>query len=92
MKYGWMKLNLNRQIIGDLAMSTLLCNSSYARDCRLLRILDVVNMTGVPRSTIYLKMKRKEFPQQVNIGARSVAWVESEILDWIKSNLEKREN
>lgn len=71
-------------------MNTYSCNSLPLPECRLLRIPDVIDMTGMPRSTIYLKMKNKEFPQQVNIGARSVAWVESEILDWIKSNLEKR--
>ncbi|MRS17969.1 AlpA family phage regulatory protein [Enterobacteriaceae bacterium RIT692] len=71
-------------------MNAFSCDSLRLPECRLLRIHDVVDMTGVPRTTIYLKMKSKEFPQQVNIGKRSVAWVESEILDWIKSNLEKR--
>ncbi|UVC28254.1 AlpA family transcriptional regulator [Pantoea sp. SOD02] len=71
-------------------MNTIPCNSLHLPEYRLLRIPDVIDMTGVPRSTIYLKMKNKEFPQQVYIGTRSVAWVESEVLDWIKYNLEKR--
>lgn len=63
--------------IGDLEM-------------KLLRMLDVIKMTGLPKSTIYLKIKNKEFPNQVSIGARSVAWVESEVNEWIESNIRER--
>ncbi|MEQ4733793.1 AlpA family phage regulatory protein [Providencia rettgeri] len=51
---------------------------------------DVISLTGLPRSTIYFKMKHKEFPSQVQIGSRSVAWLESEIHEWINNNLRKR--
>jgi len=57
---------------------------------RLMRMPDVINMTGLPRSTIYLKMKQNEFPQQVQISSRSVAWIESEIQSWINNNVSKR--
>lgn len=57
---------------------------------RLLRMSDVIELTGLPKSTIYLKMKNKEFPGQVPIGTRSVAWVETEINDWIEKNIQNR--
>lgn len=57
---------------------------------RLLRISDVINITGLPKSTIYLKIKNKQFPNQVQIGSRSVAWVEEEVNQWIKDNIHKR--
>ena len=57
---------------------------------RLMRMPDVINMTGLPRSTIYLKMKHNEFPQQVRISSRSVAWIESEIQSWINNSVSKR--
>ncbi|EKC6206615.1 AlpA family transcriptional regulator [Cronobacter sakazakii] len=57
---------------------------------RLLRITDVINLTGLPKSTIYLKVKNNQFPSQVKIGSRSVAWVENEIQEWIKNNIQKR--
>lgn len=57
---------------------------------RLMRMPDVINMTGLPRSTIYLKMKSNEFPQQVKISSRSVAWIESEIQSWINNSVSKR--
>lgn len=55
-----------------------------------MRMPDVINMTGLPRTTIYLKIKKNEFPQQVQISSRSVAWIESEIQSWINNNVSKR--
>ncbi|HFQ8224087.1 helix-turn-helix transcriptional regulator [Kosakonia sacchari] len=59
---------------------------------RLLRISDVINLTGLPKSTIYLKIKNKQFPTQLQIGTRSVAWLENEIHDWIINNIENRKH
>lgn len=64
-------------------------NTSQA-NLKLLRINDVMNLTGLPKSTIYLKVKNKEFPSQLPIGSRSVAWLESEIQEWILSNINHR--
>lgn len=71
-------------------MSLLPYGNAHSENCRLLRIPDVMALTGLPKSTIYLKVKNKEFPAQVQIGARSVAWVESEVNDWIINNLRNR--
>lgn len=57
---------------------------------RFLRIADVMGVTGLPKSTIYLKIKNNQFPSQVQIGARSVAWVENEVQEWIKDNIHRR--
>jgi len=50
-----------------------------------------MNLTGLPKSTIYLKMKNKQFPSQLQIGSRSVAWLESEIQEWILKNINQRD-
>lgn len=57
---------------------------------KLLRISDVIALTGLPKSTIYLKIKNREFPTQLSIGVRSVAWLENEIQEWIASNINRR--
>lgn len=49
----------------------------------LLRLPDVIKMTGLGRSTIYNLIKEKQFPNQVKISKRSVAWPASEIQYWI---------
>lgn len=73
-------------------MSLLPQVNSSQGNLRLLRISDVMNLTGLPKSTIYLKIKNKQFPSQLQIGARSVAWLEREIQEWINSNLVNRKN
>ncbi len=51
----------------------------------LLRKHKVIERTGLPSSTIYYYIARKEFPSPVKLGARSVAWKKSEIDEWIDS-------
>jgi prophage regulatory protein len=50
---------------------------------RLLRLDDVKGRTGLSRSTIYQLIKVGKFPPNLNIGARAVAWLESDIERWI---------
>ncbi|MEL5468378.1 AlpA family transcriptional regulator [Serratia nevei] len=57
---------------------------------RLIRLPDVMSITGLKRSTIYLKMKDGDFPKSIPIGERSVAWVEGEVNKWIEKNISKR--
>ncbi|MBA5601886.1 AlpA family transcriptional regulator [Pectobacterium aroidearum] len=59
-------------------------------DNTLIRLSGVMKKTGLKKSWIYLLMKQGEFPQTVKIGARSVAWVESEVNDWIAARISQR--
>ncbi|PKH88272.1 helix-turn-helix transcriptional regulator [Colwellia sp. Bg11-28] len=45
----------------------------------LLRINDVMSRTGLPRSSVYEKIKNKEITPPVAIGLRKVAWPSYEI-------------
>ena len=54
---------------------------------KLLRLPAVKNLTGFSRSSIYLKISQGSFPQPVSIGKRAVAWVESEVYDWINQTI-----
>lgn len=54
----------------------------------LIRLAEVMKRVPYSRSTIYLKVARNEFPEPVSLGARAVAWVESEIDDWIEKRIE----
>lgn len=51
---------------------------------RMLRRPEVQDRTGKSRSAIYLGIKDGTFPPPVPIGARAVAWRESDILRWIE--------
>jgi len=50
---------------------------------RILRRPEVESRTGLSRSTIYDWMKRGEFPRPVKLGARLVAWRESDVAAWL---------
>lgn len=53
----------------------------------MLKLKDVKKMTGLSRSTIYAYIEKGIFPAQVKIGARSVAWIEQEINEWLDSRI-----
>ncbi|QWA09125.1 AlpA family transcriptional regulator [Sodalis ligni] len=57
---------------------------------QLLRLKQVEDKTGLKRSQIYLYMKIGSFPRSIKIGPASVAWLESEIDEWINLKLTNR--
>lgn len=56
----------------------------------LLRLQDVIDRTGRRRSAIYADMAAGTFPLCVNIGPRAVAWVASEVDEWIAARIADR--
>lgn len=53
---------------------------------RILRLKDVISITGLSRSTIYAEIAKGKFPKQIQLtGARSVGWHENIITQWIES-------
>ena len=58
---------------------------------RIIRLKEVINSTGMARSTIYKYIAEGTFPKPVSLGDRCVAWVESEIHDWILAKIEARD-
>jgi prophage regulatory protein len=59
---------------------------------RLMRLKEVIQVTGMSRSSIYCRINEGEFPPAVSLGKRSVAWVEEEVQSWITSKIRKRNN
>ncbi|WP_102945710.1 AlpA family transcriptional regulator [Stenotrophomonas sp. VV52] len=57
---------------------------------RLLRLKQVLDRTGLPKSTIYSRISAGTFPKQVPVGC-SVRWVESEIEAWIQALVDERD-
>ena len=58
---------------------------------KILRVKDIVEMTGISRVTIWRMERRGEFPQRMQLSdsGRSVGWMESDIKDWMQSRKEK---
>lgn len=58
---------------------------------RIIRLKEVVESTGLARSTIYKHITEGTFPKPVPLGDRCVGWVESEVQDWILARIEERD-
>ena len=55
---------------------------------KVMKLHEVVGTTGVARSTLYKMIAAGTFPEPIQLGQRSVGWVESEVQSWIKSRIE----
>jgi len=57
----------------------------------ILRLKQVQELTGLPRSSIYALMQRREFPAQIKLSQKSVGWSREEIQLWIDSRRRERD-
>lgn len=53
----------------------------------MLRRPQVEAVTGLSCSTIYQLIGKGQFPRPVRIGVRTVAWIQSEVVDYIESRI-----
>lgn len=59
---------------------------------RIIRLKEVIDSTGLARSTIYKYIGEGTFPKPVSLGDRCVGWVDSEVHDWILARIEERDS
>ncbi|EGY6543077.1 AlpA family transcriptional regulator [Escherichia coli] len=52
-----------------------------------IRLSEVQRRTGYSKAWIYRLIKERRFPQSVKIGSRSIAFIESEIEEWINQRI-----
>lgn len=57
---------------------------------KLVRLKRVLEITGLSRTTIWRLERAGEFPKCLRITDKSVAWLESDIQDWIQSKIYMR--
>lgn len=58
---------------------------------RIIRLKEVMDSTGLARSTVYKYIEAGSFPKSVPLGGRSVGWVEHEVQEWIEDLIAKRD-
>lgn len=59
---------------------------------RIIRLKEVIDSTGLSRSTIYKYIGEGTFPKHVSLGERRVGWVDSEVHDWILARIAERDS
>lgn len=58
-----------------------------------IRLSEVQLRTGYSKAWIYRLIKESRFPKSVKIGSRAIAFIESEVNDWIEQRIaESRAN
>lgn len=54
---------------------------------QILRLPVVMERTGLARSTIYAFVADGIFPKPIQLGPRSVGWVEGDVNKWIEQRI-----
>jgi len=58
---------------------------------KMYRLTEVMNMTGLSRSSIYLRVSTDEFPKPIKIGRRAIGWPEESIVAWQAKMMEAQD-
>ncbi len=54
---------------------------------RILRLPEVIERTGLSRSSIYSFIQKNTFPKQISLGEKAVGWLEADIDLWIEHKI-----
>lgn len=63
-------------------------NSPTQRSVEVLRLPQVIRVTGLCRSTIYQLEAEQRFPRRIKISARAVGWIQGEVQAWLTNRVE----
>ena len=58
---------------------------------RIIRLNEVINRTGLGKTSLYKFIKAKTFPHPIALGERAVGWVEAEVDQWITARVNERD-
>jgi prophage regulatory protein len=58
---------------------------------QFLRMHEIIARVPFSRTHIYRLIARGEFPQNVKVGARRVAWIETEVDAWLAVRVAQRD-
>lgn len=57
---------------------------------RFLRLNEVQERVGLGRTSIYKMMGEGKFPKPVNTLGRTVAWIDSEVDEWMMDRIDEK--
>ncbi|MYM23098.1 AlpA family phage regulatory protein [Duganella sp. FT135W] len=65
-------------------------NTTIPGTCRLMRIREVLQLCGLSRATLYREIKLHAFPAPVKLSARSVGWLQDDVVLWLQTRIAQR--
>jgi prophage regulatory protein len=60
---------------------------SEDKTMQFLRIRKVTDMVGFSKTTLYAHVRDGSFPKPITLGPKSVAFLESDVLDWMQRKI-----
>ena len=58
---------------------------------RVIRLLAVLEMIGMSKPSVYLKIKAGTFPQPIKLGPKASGWLLQEVEAWIAERAKARD-
>ena len=55
----------------------------FLKKLKVLKINEVVELTSLPRSTVYFLIKKGKFPKPIRLSDRRVGWLYVDIVNWL---------
>jgi len=92
-KSQFTKRDISEQTRANIPEQKLSIEQTQTRDKRpsdLIRIKEVISMTGLSKSSIYTYKNKGEFPNPIQLSSRSVAWVRVDVEQWILDKINNR--
>lgn len=65
-------------------------NKTIPGMCRLMRIREVLQLSGLSRATLYREIKSHAFPAPVKLSLRSVGWLQDDVTQWLQARVSQR--
>ncbi|WP_296934933.1 AlpA family phage regulatory protein [uncultured Marinobacter sp.] len=62
---------------------TIIEDGTCEIDLRILRIRQVMALTGLARATVYKYINERDFPRPVPLTGSAVGWIEAEVKQWL---------
>ena len=87
------KRDISEQTRANIPEQKMSIEQTQTRDKQpsdLIRIKEVMSMTGLSRSSIYTYKNKGEFPSPIQLSSRSVAWVRVDVEQWILDKINNR--
>lgn len=58
---------------------------------KILRLHDVIALTGLSRSSILRMVDNGRFPRSLRLNERAVGWLQTEVLEWVAAKVADRD-
>jgi prophage regulatory protein len=87
------KRDISEQTRANIPEQKMSIEQTQTRDKQasdLIRIKEVMSMTGLSKSSIYTYKNKGEFPNPIQLSSRSVAWVRVDVEQWVLDKINNR--